>query len=585
VIRRRGDPHTVRPRLADAGDDTDEPTVVLIPDPPPPGGPPAQSLGRTSSMIAVASLTSRITGFLRHVALASVLGFAVLNDSYTVANTLPNIVYELLLGGVLSSVMIPLLVRAQKEDADGGVAYTRRLLTVAGTVLLLATAAAMLAAPLLTRLYLGGQDAGSAGAANPELATALALLLLPQIFFYGVGALLGAILNSRGVFGPFAWAPVLNNIVVLGVVAVFYAMPGEVSLDPVRLGEPKLLVLGLGTTLGIVVQALVLVPALPRVGFRYRPSWGWDRRLSAAGSLALWVIGYVLIGQIGYAVTIRVAAGASAGSVSIYAYCWLLLQVPYGVLGVSLLTALMPRMSRAAAEQRTADVVADLSLGSRLATVSLLPVSVLLTLFGPTVGVAVFALGRAGDGGGNVRLGTALAVSAFGLLPFAVMMLQLRVFYALTDSRTPTLVQLFVVGIKIPMLLACGALLPPDQVVFGLAAANSTSFVFGAVLGNVLLRRRLGRLRTGEVLGTIWRTLVASAASGLAALLAVELLPATVGWPAGARAWAVLGVATVVFVPITLVALWALRARELQPLRRILGRLAVRHKPRRSTPP
>jgi putative peptidoglycan lipid II flippase len=579
VTRRASDPHTVRPRLADPDD---EPTVVLTPEPPPPGGPPGQSLGRASSMMAVASLISRVTGFLRHVALASVLGFAVLNDSYTVANTLPNIVYELLLGGVLSSVMIPLLVRAQKEDADGGVAYTRRLLTVAGTVLLLATAAAMLAAPLLTRLYLGGQNAGGpAEATNPELATALALLLLPQIFFYGVGALLGAILNSRGVFGPFAWAPVLNNVVVLGVVAVFYAMPGEVSLDPVRLGEPKLLVLGLGTTLGIVVQALVLVPALPRVGFRYRPSWGWDRRLSAAGSLALWVIGYVLIGQIGYAVTIRVAAGASAGSVSIYAYCWLLLQVPYGVLGVSLLTALMPRMSRAAAEQRTADVVADLSLGSRLVTVTLLPVSVLLTLFGPTIGVAVFALGRAGDGGGNVRLGIALAVSAFGLLPFAIMMLQLRVFYALTDSRTPTLVQLFVVGIKIPMLLACGALLPPEQVVFGLAAANSASFVFGAVLGNVLLRRRLGRLHTGEALGTVWRTLVASAAGGLAALLAVELLPAMAGWPAGARAWAVLGVATVVFVPVTLLALWAVRARELQPLRRILGRLAVRHKPRR----
>jgi putative peptidoglycan lipid II flippase len=581
VTRRPGDPHTARPRLAGA----DEPTVVLTPVPPP-GGPPNQSLGRASSMMAVASLISRVTGFLRHVALASVLGFAVLNDSYIVANTLPNIVYELLLGGVLSSVMIPLLVRAQGEDADGGVAYTRRLLTVAGTVLLVATAAAMLAAPLLTRVYLGGQNAGgSAGAANPELATALALLLLPQIFFYGVGALLGAILNSRGVFGPFAWAPVLNNLVVLGVVAVFYAMPGEVSLDPVRLGEPKLLVLGLGTTLGIVVQALVLVPALPRVGFRYRPSWGWDRRLSAAGSLALWVIGYVLIGQVGYAVTIRVAAGASAGSVSIYAYTWLLLQVPYGVLGVSLLTALMPRMSRAAAEQRTADVVADLSLGSRLATVTLLPVSVLLTLFGPVVGVAVFALGRAGDGGGNVRLGIALAVSAFGLLPFAIMMLQLRVFYALTDSRTPTLVQLFVVGIKIPMLLYCGALLPPEQVVFGLAAANSASFVFGAVLGNVLLRRRLGPLRTGEVLGTIWRALVSSAAGGLAALLAVELLPATVEWPAGAMAWAELGVATAVFVPVTLLALWAARARELQPLRRVLGRLAVRHKPRRRTPP
>ena len=336
------------------------------------------SLGRASSLMAVASLVSRVTGFLRQLALVSVLGLGVVNDSYTVANTLPNIVYELLLGGVLTSVMVPLLVRAQTEDADGGEAYTRRLLTVAGAVLALATLVAMATAPLLTRLYLGD----GTGPANPQLATAFAWLLLPQIFFYGVGALLGAMLNTRGVFGPFAWAPVLNNVVVLAVLGVFVAVPGRISLDPVRLSDPKLLVLGIGTTLGIVVQALVMIPAVRRTGFRYRPMWGWDRRLAETGGLAVWVVGYVLIGQAGYIVTTRVAADAAPGSVAIYANAWLLLQVPYGVLGVSLLTALMPRMSRAAAEGRTADVVADLALGTRLSAVVLLPVSALLTLFG-----------------------------------------------------------------------------------------------------------------------------------------------------------------------------------------------------------
>jgi putative peptidoglycan lipid II flippase len=282
----------------------------------------------------------------------------------------------------------------------------------------------------------------------------------------------------------------------------------------------------------------------------------------------------VLIGQAGYVVTTRVAAGATPGSVSIYTYGWLLLQVPYGVLGVSLLTVLMPRMSRAAAAGRHDDVVADLSLGSRISTVALLPVSVLLTLVGPAVGVAVFALGRAGDGGGNARLGTALAVSAFGLLPFAMMMLQLRVFYALTDSRTPTLIQLGTVAVKVPMLLACPVLLPPDQVVFGLSAANSASFVFGAVLGQVLLHRRLGQVRTGEVLGTVWRTALASAAGGLVALGAVALLGAgSAGDWSAARAWAVLGVATAVFVPATLLAMRVLRVPELDPF----WRLAERH--------
>ena len=164
--------------------------------------------------MAVASLVSRITGFLRQIALVAVLIVGVITDSYTVSNTLPLIVYELLLGGVLSSVMVPLLVRAQTEDADGGEAFTRRLLTMAALALLLATAAAMAAAPLLTRLYLGSDETSKA---DPQLATVLAYLLLPQIFFYGIGALLGAILNSRGAFGAFAWAPVLNNLVVLVV--------------------------------------------------------------------------------------------------------------------------------------------------------------------------------------------------------------------------------------------------------------------------------------------------------------------------------------------------------------------------------
>lgn len=530
------------------------------------------SLGRASSLMAVASLVSRVTGFLRQLALVSVLGLGVVNDSYTVANTLPNIVYELLLGGVLTSVMVPLLIRAQTDDADGGEAYTRRLLTVAGAVLALATLVAMVAAPLLTRLYLG--DGG--GSSNPQLATAFAWLLLPQIFFYGLGALLGALLNTRGVFGPFAWAPVLNNVVVLAVLGVFVAVPGRISLDPVRMGDPKLLVLGLGTTLGIVAQALVLVPAVRRTGFRYRPMWGWDRRLAETGGLAVWVVGYVLIGQAGYIVTTRVAAEAAPGSVAIYSNAWLLLQVPYGVLGVSLLTALMPRMSRAAAEGRTADVVADLALGTRLSAVVLLPVSALLTLFGTQLGVALFSFGAGSAGEGSTRLGATLAASAFGLLPFAVMMLQARVFYALTDSRTPTLLQLVIVVVKIPLLLAAPLVLPPEWVVLGLAAANGLSFVVGWVLGQILLQRRLGPLGTGVVLGVLVRVAVASVIGAALAFGAVLLIgPALPAMGPVAGSWIELMIATVIGGPAVVVAMLALRVPEVAALRRrVIGRMA-----------
>jgi putative peptidoglycan lipid II flippase len=511
------------------------------------------SLGRSSSLMALGSLASRITGFLRQVALFTVLGATVLNDSYTLSNTLPNIVYELLIGGALSSMMIPLLVRAQREDPDGGEAYTRKLITLTGAALLVATAAGLLTAPLLTQLYLGGETTSKA---DPALATTLAYMLLPQIFFYGLGALLGAVLNSRGSFGAFGWAPVLNNVVVLTVVGVYLAVPDDV----------RLLVLGVGTTLGIAAQTLVLLPAARRVGFRYRPLWGWDPRLTKAASLGAWAIVYVLIGQAGLIVTSRVATGSDGGAFAIYTNAWLLLQVPYGVLGVSLLTVLMPRMSRAAAEGRTADVAADLGLGGKLASVLLVPISVLLTVFGTAVGAA-------------------LAVSAFGLLPFAFTMLQARVLYALTAHRWATFVQLCVVATKIPLMLACPALLAPEDVVLGLAAANSTAFVVGAVVGQLLLRRMLGRVPTAAVLGTAGRSLVAAAAGMLLAAGVVALLaqgPLATLAPL-ARAWAELGVAVVLGGPVTVLLMRLIGIDEVGVVLKRLERLVDKGKPRRGT--
>jgi putative peptidoglycan lipid II flippase len=519
--------------------------------------------------MALASLVSRVTGFARQLALVAALGLTIVNDSYTVANTLPNIVYELLLGGVLTSVMVPLLVRAQTEDPDGGEEYTQKLLTVATAVLVLATMLAMLAAPLLTALYLGSGDHTTA---SPELATAFALLLLPEIVFYGLGALFGAILNTKGVFAPFAWAPVLNNLVMLAVLGVYMTMPGEISLDPVQITQPKVLLLGLGTTLGIVVQALVLLPALHRVGVRWRPRWGWDRRLTEAGGLALWVVGYVLVGQVGYIVTTRVAAQADPGSVATYTNAWLLLQVPYGVLGVSLLTALLPRMSRSAAHGDTPGVIEGLSVGSRYSTIALVPITVLITLFGTSIGVALFSVGRSTESGAT-RLGETLAVSAFGLLPFALTMLQLRVFYAMKDARTPTLIQLISVVAKVPMLLACPALLAPDQVVLGLAAANGLSFVVGAVVGQVWLRLRLGPLDTSAALVTFGKTAVASVLGGLAAVALIHWVLEPLASRNGpvAQAWIELGAGTAAGLVVTLLAMRLVRLDELAPLWRRLA--------------
>ncbi len=536
------------------------------------GPSPAPSLVGATGTIALGTLVSRLSGFASKLLLAWVIGFGVLNDSYTVANTLPNIVYELLLGGVLTSVVVPLLVRAARDDADGGLEYTQRLVTVATVLLGTATAAAVAAAPALTRLYLGDGDA-----ANPQLATVFAYLLLPEIVFYGLGALFGAILNARSVFAPAAWAPVLNNLVVLATLAVFTLVPGEISLDPVRMGEAKLLVLGIGTTLGIAAQAAVLLPSLRRVGFRFRWRWGWaelfkkDGRLSQAGMLVLWVVGYVLVSQVGYIATTRAAAQGAEGGVAIYSYAWMLFQLPYGVLGVSLLTAIMPRMSQAAAEGDTARVVDDLSLGSRYSAVLLVPVAVLLTVAGQSIGIALFSFGASGSAAAS-RLGLALAFSAFGLLPYAVTMLQLRVFYAMADARTPTLIIVIMTAVKVPLLLACPAVLDPEDVVLGLAAVNAAGFVVGAVVGQVWLRVRLGPVRTTEVLMTVGKTVLAAVPAAGAALGVGSLVDSgsLVGIGGVLGAWIDLVLSTLVIGVVMTGTLLALRTGEMQAVGRVL---------------
>ncbi|MBB4906692.1 putative peptidoglycan lipid II flippase [Actinophytocola algeriensis] len=539
-------------------------------DPPSRQKPP--SLAKASGSMAVATLVSRITGFVWKIQLAWVAGLGVVNDSFTVANTLPNIVYELLLGGVLASVVVPLLVRSQ-DDPDGGQAYTNRLLTVGMTMLLAGTVVAVALAPLLTGLYMDD----STGKANSDLATAFAYLLLPEIVFYGLFALLSAVLQAKHVFGPTAWAPVINNLVIMGTLGLYAVVPGEISLNPVRMGDAKLLVLGVGVTLGIVVQALVLVPALRRTGFRYRWTWGLDSRLKEFGGLALWILGYVAVSQVGMVITTRVLTAGANGGASIYSNAWLLFQLPYGVIGVSLLTAIMPRLSRSAADGDTEKLVGDLSLGSRLSTVLLVPISAILTIAGSAVGIALFGVGEA-DIADAARLGDALAFSAFGILPYALVMLQLRVFYAMKDARTPTLIMIVMTVVKIPLLYFCADRLRPEDVVIGVLLVNSLTYVVGAVLGQMWLWVRLGRLQSMRVVKVIVQTIVAGVAGILAAWGMTLVVDMVLGDGAGPRltAWVHLVVQGLVTTVVAFGLLVAFRVPELQPATQRITRLVRR---------
>jgi putative peptidoglycan lipid II flippase len=357
---------------------------------------------------------------------------------------------------------------------------------------------------------------------------------------------------------------VLNNVVVILTLGVYYLMPGDISLNPVHMGDSKLLVLGIGTALGVAVQAAVMIPAMKRTGFRFRWRWGWDRRLSEFGSLAFWVLLYVGLGFASIAILTRVATNAE-GALTAYNYQWLIAQVPYGVLGVSLLTALMPKMSRAAAANDTQELVGDLSLGNRMSAILLMPFSALMTLAGTAIGVAAFSHGKSGLTGGE-NVGTALALSAFGLVPYAITLLQLRVFYALKDARTPTIIQAIIVAVRIGLLYVFLAISPPDKLAAGVSIAMSLSFVVGALIGQLWLRIRLGRLRTFYTAWTICLTVVASAigfavATGVSTL-AVKLVGLT---NPVANAWIVVLLQTLIGLPLSFGLLALFRVPELKP--------------------
>ncbi len=465
--------------------------------------------------MAFATLISRITGFIRIVLLAAILG-AALSSAFSVANQLPNLIAALVLEATFTAIFVPILARAERDDADRGEAFVRRLVTLATTVLLIATVLSVAAAPLLVRLMLGGDPK-----VNQPLTTAFAYLLLPQVIFYGLTSVFMAILNNRNIFGPPAWAPVVNNVVAIATLGLYLIVPGELSVDPVQMGNAKLLVLGLGTTLGVVAQAAVLLIAIRREHVSLRPLWGIDARLKRFGTMAFAMVLYVLISQVGLVVGNQIASGAAASGPAIYNYTWLVLQLPFGMIGVTILTVVMPRLSRNAAADDNPAVLADLSLATRLTMVTLIPVVAFMTVAGPAIGTALFAYGKFGEVDANY-LGIAIALSSFTLIPYALVLLQLRVFYARDDPWTPILMILAITAVKIVASLFAPHITDDPELVAGyLGTANGIGFVAGALLGHLLLRRSLrppgGRLLDPSVTRTMVITTAASALAALAA--------------------------------------------------------------------
>ncbi|MGV0393656.1 murein biosynthesis integral membrane protein MurJ [Corynebacterium riegelii] len=478
----------------------------------------SQSVVRATGSMAVATLISRITGFIRTVMIGAALGPAVAS-AFNTANTLPNIITEIVLGSVLTALVVPVLVRAEKEDPDRGERFVRQLFTLTLTLMVVVTTVAIVTAPWLTRLFLDDE-----GKVNVIQSTSFAYLLLPQIFFYGMFSLFMAILNTKEHFRPGAWAPVANNIVSIAVLAAYMALPGRLNAAaPASISNPHVLLLGLGTTAGVVVQCLIMLPALRKLGINLRPLWGIDDRLKQFGGMALAIITYVAISQAGYIVTTRIASNAHEAAPFIYQQHWMLLQVPYGIIGVTLLTAIMPRLSRKAADGDDEAVVRDLTLGTKLTFIALIPIIVFMTALGPDIGHALFAYGDF-DPEAARTLGLTISFAAFTLIPYSLVMLHLRVFYAREEAWTPTFI---IAGITLTKVLL-SMLAPlvanrPEHVVVLLGAANGFGFVAGAAIGALLLKRKLGTLDMRSVLHTsIWA--MASAVIGVAVMFGLRWL-------------------------------------------------------------
>jgi putative peptidoglycan lipid II flippase len=476
-----------------------------------PGDRPAAPL-RGARTMAVGTAVSRATGFLRTALLVAVLGLEGVMLPFNLANTAPNIILEIVLGGIITSALVPLLVRAQHEGH--GEAFAQRLLSLALLGLGGLSVLLVLLAPQIVDVYDGGMSPD-----DRSLAITFARFFLPQVLFYGLGAIVGAYLNTQGRFGPPMWAPVLNNLVVITTLGVFVLLPGPAALTSATITDTQVLLLGLGVTLGIVAQTVALVPALRATGLRLRLRL--DLRgsgLGAVGRLGRWTLVYVLGNQLVLVVVAQLAtATGNKRDFPSYTAAFVLWQLPHAVIAVSVITALLPAMSKAAVEQRTADLRRQLDHGLRLTTSVLVPAAVAYLVLGRPIATLVFGHGQTSADDARF-VGTMLGLLACGLVAFSSYQLQLRAFYAMQDTRTPALMNLGINATAVAVDVALWLSLPNEHKALGLAAGQATSYLVGAVVCSRVLARRVPTDPAGQVLRTVLRCLLAVSLPALVAL-------------------------------------------------------------------
>ena len=536
--------------------------------------------------MASGTLISRALGMLRVVLIAFILGNGTRQaDILSIATMVPNALYILFAGGALNTVLVPQIVRAIKHDEDGGEAFTNRIMTAFMLIVGAVTVVAVLCAPLITMLY------SDAAWRQPGLAeqyasmVALTYLTLPQIFFYGAFFLLSQILNARDKFGPMMWAPIANNVISICVLSTYFFVWGNDGDKSAAFTTPQILVLGIGATLGIATQTLVLLPFLKRVDFKLRPRFDLKGTgLRHTFSLTKWTLGFVAVNQLALIVVNRLATTATAGGagagVNVYSTAHLLWILPHSLVTTSLATAMLSNASRLAADGDRAGVAAEMTKTARLALIFLVPATAMFLSMSQPVGNILFGHGQ---GAADVAwVGQTLTMFAIGLIPFTVQFLCLRTYYALEDTRTPFLLQIGIATVN-----ALGAVLlvwlaaNPARVAPMLALSYSIAYFFGVFVSWRVLMGKLPDLDGGALLMHIVRLLLGAAPGAVLAWLFQRWFrgrmaaPGTSPGAATVPFWAdlvALVVGAVFVLTATVLVGKALKIRELRRLSQLLQR-------------
>ena len=484
--------------------------------------------------MASGTIVSRILGFVRAVMLALTIGVTTnAADAFGVANQLPNNVYAIIVGGVLNAVLVPQIVRARSHK-DGGKGYIDRLLTLIISMFFVVTVITTACAPLLVRLYTGGWS-------NEQLAlaTAFAYWCLPQLFFYGLYSLLGEVLNARSAFGPFMWAPVLNNLVAIIGLGAFIAIFGA---DPTGYrvvsmwGAGDIALLAGSATLGVAAQAVILFAFWKRIGLKFKLNFEWRGvGLRPAMKAASWTLGMVLITQLGGLVQTIIASQAAGqretagsnvaiASVAAASIAWLIFMLPHSIATVSIATASFTKISTHAAAKKFKELKNDLGKSLRaILAISAIATAVLMVLAYPISRVFV------GEYPSTIALGNVLVAMMFGLIPFSFVFMLQRAFYALEDTRSPFMFTVAQIALFVAGSVTVSLTVAPQWIVAGMALVNSVSITVQALIAYRTLAKRIGAFEGLKLSGALVSMILAAALSGGVGILVLNLFGGWVG--------------------------------------------------------